>query len=227
MFVPGHTSVWHGRADIVIKNSVVKVTQEPENKEWDADKELERGEQTESDSCFCSTRDINDDTWTLSQTLAMAIVNGFCERNKNSSFQFKFIPSFLATEQFIRIVWYNVDWDILLLSEKMPIWSDESRSITNATLNIDTLLQVWLALNFDDYDMNVKQEILEKTICSNFKNCVGEVNYSLYQEVAKPLVHFNLSVGTKTVAAKPTDCSSFVFAKAKESYFEETMNILS
>lgn len=223
----GHSSVWHGRADILVKSSSVKVIKYPEQKDDgngndDEDEDLGIGDIEPS---FSSN--IINDCWPLKQALAEAIVNGFCEGNKNKSLLNKFIPSFLATEQSVRIIWYNVELDILLLSEKMPIWSNDSRTLETAKLNIDTLLRVWLALNFDNYDMDLKEEILEKTTHSNFKNVIGEGAFSIYaKNVTKPFKPFKIVYKPEVAEPDETDDFSFVFAKVKDNYYQEVKSIL-
>lgn len=221
----GHSSVWHGRADIVVKSSMIRVAQHDDNDDdtidIDAD-DLESGDQANIEPSF------SDNFWSLNQALAESIVNAFCEGSKERSLFKKFIPSFFATEQTVTIIWYNVEWDILLLSEKMSIWTNDSTTQETAKLNIDTLVHVWLALNFDSYDMEVNEEILKKTLHSDFKSVVGENAFSVYaKHVAKPFVSFKAHLTPEKVAPKPTDDSSFLFTKVKESYFEETKSILS
>lgn len=227
----GHSSVWHGRADIVIKNSVIKVTRHSEknNDDDDDDDNLASKDHTNIDPSIVEIElQKSDSCWSLHQALAEAIVNGFCEGNREKSLLEKFIPSFLATEQTVRIIWYNVEWDVLLLGERMSIWSRDSTTRESTKLNIDTVLHVWLALNFDNYDMDVKEEILKNTIQSNFKNVVGEKSFFVYaKHVAKPYEPFKIDSLPEMERIEQPDESGSVFAKVKEYYFQETKHFFS
>ena len=78
-----------------------------------------------------------------SQFIAEGIVNAFYVSNQESN-RNQFIPSFLVTEKYIRILLYNVELDILLKSTKLPIWLNESEG----SLDVMTLIRVWLTLNY-------------------------------------------------------------------------------
>lgn len=128
-----HSSVWHGKADIVIKSSVIKVKRHSENRHDDIDVDGVGDDHTEKEAF--SDYDIDDDNinsaycWSLQQALVKAVVIIFCEGNKEKSLLNKFI----ATEQTI-IIWYNVGLDILLSSEKMSILSDR---VTGSKAKLD------------------------------------------------------------------------------------------
>lgn len=152
------------------------------------------------------------------QALAEAIVNAFCEAKKNKSFSKKFIPSFLASEKEIRIILYNCDSDILLFSDPLPIWrptcTDES------ILNVDTLMQVWLALNFDSFNMEVDGEVLKRTRCSNFKQAVGDNAYHLYlTQVSKPCKFKNENEKVESQVEERNDTIFVVSEIQKQQYF--------
>lgn len=224
----GHSSIWHGRADIIIKSSIIKVTAQHDDDEDDNDDDESKDsarakkDQSKTDASFCKNKlEKADSFWTLSQALAQAIVNGFCETRKKKYLLCKFIPSFMTTEKTIRIIWYNCDLDILLLSNKMQIWNDEKEA-----LNIDTLIQVWLALNFENYDMNVNDKILETTNRFNFKGVVGEKIYSVYcTKASKPYTHVQEDHNPKTVLPL-TDDSLIRIAHVTDFYYREIQSIL-
>ena len=78
---------------------------------------------------------------TLSQVLAQTIVNAFMQVKKNPKLKECFIPTILASPQYVTIHMYNPTHDKLITSaETMFLW-------TGNELNRSTILGIWLALN--------------------------------------------------------------------------------
>ncbi|KAJ8320517.1 hypothetical protein KUTeg_002104 [Tegillarca granosa] len=187
-FVDGgrNQEAWHGRADILLNHCTINVDTEADDGESETgEKPSKRQKEEEISPEFSSNTEVKLDSNnyddSLAQTLAMGIVNAFCEVKKDVSLSNKFIPSFSVTERHIRIIMYSCCLDILLLSEKLEIWEDEE-------LNINTLLLVWFALNFDSFEMKVPEQFLERSPQSDFKKCVGHEVYSVYiSDMSKPL----------------------------------------
>lgn len=104
----------------------------------------------------------------------------------------------------------------------MSIWDE---TLNMSKLNVDTLLQVWLALNFD---MELKKEILENMNDSNFKNVVGEYAYSGYlQKANKPMRHSCKKIEAH-VKKRPIQNIEFtkIVAINNEWYYQSLKNIL-
>lgn len=94
------------------------------------------------------------------------------------------MPSFFVTEKNVRIILYNCALDVLLLSEKLPIWKETE---DDYSLNTNTLLQVWLFLNFEKFETNIPGYLLENIPSSQFKDVVKNV-YPIYlKKVSRPL----------------------------------------
>ncbi|CAC5404005.1 unnamed protein product [Mytilus coruscus] len=173
----GNSLVWHGQADIFVARSVVKIELEEalDNMSLKEDEEEESVEDSLNSSMAGESK---VEVKTLSQAIAEAIVNAFCESQRNESLFDKFIPSFLATEKNIRIILYNCKFDKLLLSTEFPIWDGKH-------LNTKTMMQVWLTINYVE-KMNNLPCALDNSQESKFKEIVGEA-YEIYlNSVTKP-----------------------------------------
>lgn len=221
----GHKRVWHGIADIVLLKSVVKIsTEDNDDSENDSDSTVDlscasppkqrktSGSESEEDS-LTSIVEVklqkSKNKKSKSQALSQCIVNAFCEAKRDKTLFDKFIPSFLATEEYIRIILYNCSSDILLLSEELPIWKE-------AELDTRTLLQVWLFLNFEKFEVLAPGFIYEDMPSSQFKNVVRDV-YSVYLEkVTRPLEPLG------TVSKK-----SFSYAKLNIEKHKKTQTFLT
>lgn len=195
--------MWHGIADIVIHKSVVKVSAEnyDDSDQEDSDNIIDLAcGLSPSKQRKTSNSESEDDSWTSvvedklqkskykklkSQALAQGIVNAFCEVKRDKSLHDKYLPSFLATDGYIRIILYNCSSDILLLSEKLPIW--ENTEDGDVELDTTTLLQVWLFLNFEKFEKLAPDFVFEDIPSSKFKDVVNNV-YSIYvDKVTTPL----------------------------------------
>ncbi|XP_052061635.1 uncharacterized protein LOC127701679 [Mytilus californianus] len=166
----GNSLVWHGQADIFVARSVVKIELEEALNNMSL-KEDEEEEGVEDSKYSSMAEESKEEVKTLSHAIAEAIVNAFCESRGDESLFDKFIPSFLATEKNIRIILYNCKFDKLLLSTEFPIWDGKQ-------LNIKTMMQVWLTINFLE-KMNNLPCALDNSQESKFKEVVGE-NYGIY-----------------------------------------------
>lgn len=84
----GHAFLWHGKADIIIKGCVVRVTTESSKKE-EAATEMDVDDD-DNDEAYCGSiievkQDKSNSIWEMSEALAEAIVNAFCEARQNIS----------------------------------------------------------------------------------------------------------------------------------------------
>lgn len=135
-----------------------------------------------------------------SQAIAQGIVNAFCEARRDKSLHNKFVPSFFVTEKNVRIILYNCAVDVLLLSEKLPIWKETE---DDYSLNTNTLLQVWLFLNFEKFETNIPGYLLENIPSSQFKDVVKNV-YPIYlKKVSRPLEPLEHKSGKEKLHTEP------------------------
>ena len=160
----------------MLKTSIIKVNLEKDVEGMTLDEESE--DESDDDSSFISFSTKNVRNKVKSQVISQAIVNAFYHADKNDALFNQFVPSFLVTEKTIRVVLYNCELDVLLLSTKMPIWKKEGRP----ELDLMTLIRVWLALNYSG-TMDKRSEeykfILENTSTARFKNLVSDNAYSV------------------------------------------------
>ncbi|XP_052070075.1 uncharacterized protein LOC127708928 [Mytilus californianus] len=171
----GNKRVWHGKVDILLQRSIVKVSLEKDLedlnlKDEDEDKEIEETSICKEELACGLAK---------SQLVSQVIVNAFFTSGKQKFLHNQFIPSFFVTEKYIRIVLYHIELDILLMSTKLPIW-DKERS---GELDVMTLIRVWLALNYSgsmDKSPEQYQTFLKYTNRSNFKKLLPDDAYSVY-----------------------------------------------
>lgn len=189
--------MWHGKVDILLQRSIVKVSLEKDLEDLnllDDDEEFKEksvckdelddtasGDHShyELDNYFAFVEVKMLKKISKSQLLSQAIVNAFFTSGKHKCLRNQLIPSFFVTEKYIRVVLYHIELDILLMSTKLPIW-DKERS---GELDPMTLIRVWLALNYSDsMDKSSKeyQTFLKYSHRSNFKNLISEDAYSVY-----------------------------------------------
>ncbi|XP_060586821.1 uncharacterized protein LOC132742418 [Ruditapes philippinarum] len=193
----GNGDVWHGNADILVNGSVVKIGAEDDNGSGEpVRKKMRRTESLrddETENTFSDESHVSDSVvetigcHATSQVLAQTIVNAFTEVNKERKLANSFIPSFIATSEVIRITMYNCGLDSLIMSADLDIFKYDR---DKTTLNVSTILNVWYALNFNNYfdernELFPKFEILYKK--SNFKELTDKV-YKIYNEkCTKPM----------------------------------------
>lgn len=156
--------MWHGKVDILLKRSIVKVSLEKDLEDLnllDDDEEVKEksvckdelddtasGDHSHSelDNYFAFVEVKNWKKKSKFQLLSQAIVNAFFTSGKHKCLRNQLIPSFCVTERYIRVVLYHVELYIILMSTTLPIW-DKERS---GELDAMTLIRVWLALNYSD-----------------------------------------------------------------------------
>ncbi|XP_045160768.2 uncharacterized protein LOC123525690 [Mercenaria mercenaria] len=165
----GHNDGWHGYADIVVRHSQIKITQH-EDAGASGDQPPAKRARSDSDESVSSITEVKSSSGEpympygplklqagsqskdLSQILAQTIVNAFIQYKKNSSLKNYFIPCFLASEKFVTIHMYNPDHDLL-------VTQGEAMTLRKAnSIDYDTILTIWLALNFDIFPAGVKGE---------------------------------------------------------------------
>ncbi|XP_060591976.1 uncharacterized protein LOC132746742, partial [Ruditapes philippinarum] len=212
----GNSKVWHGRADILIRHSKVKVVKdvreeideegcgEPQHKKIRKYSEGSTctSDYYESDTSFVKTayRDhymplgpfklqTGVHCKDLSQVLAQTIVNAFIQNKKFPALKEYFIPCFLASENNITIHMYNPFYDILLThGESMQIFSQ-------GKLNIDTIFAVWMALNFYKFPVGLSDENIQETWqkyfteSSGFHNAISSCMDVYRNEMDEPMIH--------------------------------------
>ncbi|XP_053403915.1 uncharacterized protein LOC123555976 [Mercenaria mercenaria] len=179
----GNREVWHGYADIIVENSVVKVEaskncQDESNEQNDCDpgnryvKRVESGEPVQkrqktssidipsnaSDCSLSSDKDLDYESsqniveveqapsgkLPFYQALAQTITNAFLRVNELPGCEVEdlLIPSFLATEKFVRIQMYCCSKDLLLISEDLPLFDPAT-----GDLDISSVIYLSLAMN--------------------------------------------------------------------------------
>ncbi|XP_053381465.1 uncharacterized protein LOC123543930 [Mercenaria mercenaria] len=199
----GHSEVWHGYTDIILQKSAVKsavtvstkLKESSETRRWtrqeaeldeiesDSDASVSSSSSSSSYSAVEDNKQFNNQKQAEARALAQTITNAFCEQ----SYRDRFKPSFLATNEKVKIFMYCCDKDVLLETDYMSILEKKSVSIKCLTL-------VWLALNFDFFqrvdifDEKSKIQIHYKWPVSNFQKIIGEAPLELYQyKACRPL----------------------------------------
>ena len=90
----------------------------------------------------CSEEKIN--TKAISdQTFAQTVVFALSRKQLNPSFS-SFIPNILITEKQLYIIMYDPTNDILIRSERIPLWSLESSS----SLEVLTVIALWMTIHY-------------------------------------------------------------------------------
>ncbi|CAG2236474.1 unnamed protein product [Mytilus edulis] len=143
----GNHNVWHGRPDIWIDRSIVKI-------ESELDESVDDEETLEYDTTIEIKKDKEIKNG-LEQAFAQTITNAFYQAKENPELKNLFIPSFLATDVKVQILMYNVEEDRLLKSQDMQLFSDQCLN----GLNNGTIVCIWFALNFVE---KFQQKGLEK-----------------------------------------------------------------
>ncbi|XP_060596867.1 uncharacterized protein LOC132750835 [Ruditapes philippinarum] len=190
----GNIEVWHGNADMILNKCTVTV-----NKEYDEARRSTRHQaehyDSDSDASVSSSssfsfvevkchekageKQLCRQEEAEAQAIAQTITNAFCEESNRD----ELIPSFLATNEKVKIYMYCCSKDVLLESNYIPI-------CPNGSLSIKTLVLVWLALNFDFYQVSdvfgekFRDRLEYELPLSNFHKIVGEDALKLYQHEA-------------------------------------------
>ncbi|XP_053391166.1 uncharacterized protein LOC128553991 [Mercenaria mercenaria] len=203
----GNYEVWYGRADMILQKSAIVV-----NKGSDTVSKLFSGRiatcscqstssrsctsesdqdssSSSSDTCNCSEVEIKSKGFeghAQNQAIAQCISNAFYVQDQ-SQLSDVFIPSFLANDNTIKIYMYCCSNDILLESESMPI-------LRGDTINVATVITVWLAINFDYFDLRdlkskeMAQKLHLASPKSMFKTLIGaEALYIYEHKLHRPL----------------------------------------
>ncbi|XP_071178407.1 uncharacterized protein [Mytilus edulis] len=197
----GNPDYWHGYPDILLDKSTVKVdidescceTEEIEDNEWTepvAKKQrfLERTNGTDGEG---SALTLNPDIFTtcedrffktektLRQSFVQTITNAFYQVKQKPKLQNLCIPSFLASDNKVRIIMYNCEQDRLYISEDMYLFD----TLCNHGLNVGTIVSIWLALNFEIFQNEVDEEDLTAIALkkSSFQGKLPDTVLSVYK----------------------------------------------
>ncbi|XP_052060185.1 uncharacterized protein LOC127700658 [Mytilus californianus] len=204
----GNYKVWHGHPDIAIDRCLVKIG--TENDECVEDTDIFEYELTDPVSKKIKIEDDARETGgcdegselkgyneslmsknnevenTLDQVFAQTITNAFYQAKDNPELQNLFIPSFLATDEKVQILMYNADNDRMLKSQDMELFSD----ISDNGLNNGTVICIWFALNFMDFQQKELENEFEaiRFEKSGFQEKLRDEILSIYQsELVRPL----------------------------------------
>ena len=177
LIISGNKDTWYGSADIIIDRCTVGVERsincEDESDVLDGKNiENENGEPAKKMLRLSSTDTLNSDSYScidmnsdshdsdyevmdrgldpLFQILAQTISNAFLQVKKSQDLSNTFIPSFLATEKFIKIQLYCCSKDLLLVSQELSLFESETGEI-----DISTIIFLWLTLNTEILAQNL------------------------------------------------------------------------
>ncbi|VDH92719.1 Hypothetical predicted protein [Mytilus galloprovincialis] len=204
----GNHNVWHGHPDIRIDRCLVKIgTEVDECGEDKFENELTDpvAKKVKIEDNVTETRDWDDSSElngnvyneihmrkhnvenTLDQVFAQTITNAFYQAKDNPELKNLFIPSFLATDEKVQILMYNVENDRMLKSQDMELFSDTSDN----GLNNGTVICIWMALNFMDFQQKDLENEFEaiRFEKSGFQENLPDDILSIYQsELTSPLL---------------------------------------
>ncbi|XP_069117794.1 uncharacterized protein [Argopecten irradians] len=150
----GSQGTWHGRADIMVNNTVAvavtnKLTMENEENNTDEEKPQSKHRKMETDIKGYKRRgSFLLDPNIMKKILAEAITNGFAQVNKNRSTLANFmIPTFGVTSDYVSICMYDPENDCLLhIDDELELWA--SRGECHYQLDPVVVIIIWLILNF-------------------------------------------------------------------------------
>ena len=157
----------------------------------------------------------------LAQILAQTIVNAFLQAKLKPELKNSFIPAFLISDVYITIHMYNPGLDVLLTqSDAMSIVTDD------LTLNTDTMLSLWLALNMHNFTKSLPNEHIDNHILtgmpkSNFHKLMGQGSVlGIYEnELDMPLGPRRLTLRVKEQKRPRCDQNAdYAKIKLKELY---------
>ncbi|CAG2250648.1 unnamed protein product [Mytilus edulis] len=201
-------NVWHGHSDIRVDRCLVKIGTEvdecgedkleyeltdpvakkvkiednvTETRDWDDGSEFNGNVYNE---IHMRKHDVEN---TLDQVFAQTITNAFYQAKDNPELKNLFIPSFLATDEKVQILMYNVENDRMLKSQDMELFSDTSDN----GLNNGTVICIWMALNFIDFQQKDLENEFEdiRFEKSGFQERLPDEILSIYQsELKSPLL---------------------------------------
>ncbi|VDI51996.1 Hypothetical predicted protein [Mytilus galloprovincialis] len=194
---PDYHDYWHGYPDILIDRSTVKVdmdeTQEYEHDELpepDQKKQrlLEHTNGTDGEGSIltlkhnifttCEDQFLKTEK-TLRQSFAQTLTNAFYQVKQNPKLQNLCIPSFLASDNKVRIIMYNCEQDRLYISEDMYLFD----TLCDHGFNNGTIVSIWLALNFEIFQNEVDEEDLTAIALkkSSFQGKLPDTVSSVYK----------------------------------------------
>ncbi|XP_052082785.1 uncharacterized protein LOC127720298 [Mytilus californianus] len=204
----GNPAYWHGYPDILLDRSTVKVdmnescceTEETQEYEWpEPDAKRQRLlEQTNGTGGKGSILTLKPDIFTtcedqlfktekaLRQSFAQTITNAFYQVKQKPKLQSLCIPSFLASDNKVRIIMYNCEQDRLYISEEMYLFD----TLCDHGLNVGTIVSIWLALNFENFQNEVDEEDLTVIALkkSSFQEKLPDTVLSVYKhQLYRPL----------------------------------------
>ncbi|CAC5418711.1 unnamed protein product [Mytilus coruscus] len=203
---------WHGYPDIQIDRSTVKVdinescceTEETQEYEWPEPvaKKQRLLEQTNGAGGEGSILTLKPDIFTtcvevkkdqffktekaIRQSFAQTITNAFYQVKQKPKLQSLCIPSFLASDNKVRIIMYNCEQDRLYISEDMYLFD----TLCDHGLNVGTIVSIWLALNFENFQNGVDEEDLTAIALkkSSFQEKLPDTVLSVYKhQLYRPL----------------------------------------
>ena len=167
-YLTGSSATWHGYADVLLNQYIALSILEGSSRseEEDDDTELEEDQDEpphkkvrSSSSCVTVCVEMKGahgkhgkqnknallslNSKVLDQVIAQTITNGFSQVNMTKALSGWLIPTFGCTTEYISLFLYDPKNDILLQCLNLfPIWTTEGK------LNIETVVQVWMYLNF-------------------------------------------------------------------------------
>ncbi|XP_076105872.1 uncharacterized protein LOC143074207 [Mytilus galloprovincialis] len=223
----GNPDYWHGYPDILIDRSTVKIdmdeTQEYEHDELpEPDRKKQRQlEQTNGADGEGSNLTPKTDIFTtcedqffktektLRQSFAQTITNAFYQVKQYPKLQNLCIPSFLASDNKVRIIMYNCEQDRLYISEDMYLFD----TLCDHGLNVGTIVSIWLALNFEIFQNEVDEDDLTAIALkkSSFQKKLPDTVLSVY----KHKLYRNLPTKRKHTEQPPRTTMSVRVLKSK------------
>ncbi|XP_033752414.1 uncharacterized protein LOC117336140 [Pecten maximus] len=210
----GDTSVgswrtWYGRVDIVLNHTIavafwkIKTNDaEEDNVDEDEPQRKRRNKET-NDSCdICEEVETLTDLKVLKQILAEAVTNGFAQVNKDkNTLSHLLIPTFGATADHVSICLYDPESDCLLHSnEELDLWYSKEAG----KLNVNTIIVIWLFLNFTIFTKKQVAALLDldksgihddlKEHLKYYRNAVTKANLVSRTPSGRPWENANLLV---------------------------------
>ncbi|CAC5386264.1 unnamed protein product [Mytilus coruscus] len=198
----GNPAYWHGYPDILLDRSTctVKVdmdesceTEETQEYEWPEPvaKKQRLLEQTNDTGEEGSILTLKPDIFTtcedqffkteitLRQSFAQTITNAFYQVKQKPKLQSLCFPSFLTADNKVRIIMYNCEQDRLYISKDMYLFD----TLCDHGLNVGTIVSIWLALNFENFQNEVDEEDLTAIALkkSSFQEKLPDTALSVYK----------------------------------------------
>ena len=109
-----------------------------------------------------------DEIQPRSQAIAQTIVFSLLQKQRNPSWEHFLIPSIIANNKTLKIFFYDADNDILLESKKYDFVWEKSGNLP-ARIRLETIIAVWLVLNYKLLCTGPYPEYVQKAPKSLFK----------------------------------------------------------